>query len=96
MGVRKSNVTTVTLVIFTASMPTIETVETRHDKAATMTCFVPTVKNTQQSTSSGLVKKATKLRRRVSMGMTVMATIMTVTGMVLMAHISRLVLEDTN
>ena len=33
--VRKSNVTTVTLVIFTTSMPTIETVETRHDKAAT-------------------------------------------------------------
>jgi len=39
-------------------MPTIETVETRHDKAATMTCSVATTKNTQQSTSSGLVKKA--------------------------------------
>ena len=42
-------------------MPTIETVETRHDdKAATMTCSVATTKNTQQSTSSGLVKKATE------------------------------------
>eukprot|EP00957_Ditylum_brightwellii_P141017 10743124-Ditylum_brightwellii.AAC.1 len=39
-------------------MPTIETVETRHDNAATMTYSVATTKNTQQSTSSGLVKKA--------------------------------------
>eukprot|EP00957_Ditylum_brightwellii_P105724 8062662-Ditylum_brightwellii.AAC.1 len=95
-------------------MPTIETVETRHDKAATTTCSVATVKNTQQPTSSGLVKKATKHRRRVSMGMTVTvtvtvtgmtvtatimtvaATIMMVMGMAVTAHISRLVLEDTN
>eukprot|EP00957_Ditylum_brightwellii_P193111 14703414-Ditylum_brightwellii.AAC.1 len=69
-------------------MPTIETVETRHNKAATMTCFVATAKNTQQSTFSGIVKKTTKHWRRVSMGMmvtatimTVAATIMTVTGM---------------
>ena len=42
-------------------MPTIEMVETRHDnKAATMTCYVATTKYTQQSTSSGLVKKATE------------------------------------
>ena len=41
-------------------MPTIETVKTRHDKAATMTCSVATTKNTQQSISSGLVKKATE------------------------------------
>eukprot|EP00957_Ditylum_brightwellii_P164088 12493864-Ditylum_brightwellii.AAC.1 len=69
-------------------MPTIEKVETRHDKAATMTCFIATAKNTQQSTSSGLMKKASKHQRNVSMGMTVTATIMavaatimTVTGM---------------
>eukprot|EP00957_Ditylum_brightwellii_P131182 10005700-Ditylum_brightwellii.AAC.1 len=37
---------------FKASMPTIETVETHHDKAATTTCSVTSVKNTQQSTSS--------------------------------------------
>eukprot|EP00957_Ditylum_brightwellii_P184773 14073566-Ditylum_brightwellii.AAC.1 len=74
-----------------------------------MTCSVVTVKNTQQSTSSGLVKKATIHQRRVltsmmvtATGMTVMATIMTVaatimtvTGMAVMAHISCLVLEDT-
>eukprot|EP00957_Ditylum_brightwellii_P157906 12019662-Ditylum_brightwellii.AAC.1 len=42
-------------------MPTIETVETCHDnKTATMTCSVTTTKYTQQSTSSGLVKKATE------------------------------------
>ena len=105
----------ITLVIFTASMSTIEMVETCHDKAATITCFITTVKNTQQSTSSGLVKKATKHRRMVPTGMTVTATgmtvtgmtvmatimtvaatIMTVTGMAVTAHISRLVLEDTN
>eukprot|EP00957_Ditylum_brightwellii_P170528 12980794-Ditylum_brightwellii.AAC.1 len=80
-------------------MPTIETVETCHDKAATMTCFVATVKNTQQSTCSGLVKKATKHQRMVLTGMTVMATgmtvaatIMTVTGMAVTAHIPCLVL----
>eukprot|EP00957_Ditylum_brightwellii_P038880 2938267-Ditylum_brightwellii.AAC.1 len=72
-------------------------VKTRHDKAATATCFVTTAKSTQQSTSSGLVKKATKYQRRVltetatgitAMGITVtatimmvVATIMTVTGM---------------
>eukprot|EP00957_Ditylum_brightwellii_P098384 7495723-Ditylum_brightwellii.AAC.1 len=98
-------------------MPTIETVKTCHEKAATMTCSVATVKSTQQSTSFGLVKKATKHQKRVSTGMTVMATvmkviamvmtvtatimtvaatIMTVTGMAWMAHISSLVLEDTN
>eukprot|EP00957_Ditylum_brightwellii_P086767 6602515-Ditylum_brightwellii.AAC.1 len=84
-------------------MPTIEKVKTRHDKAATMTCSIATVKNTQQSTSSGLVKKVTKHWRRVSMGMmvtakgmAVAATIMTVTGMAVMVHISCLVLEDTN
>eukprot|EP00957_Ditylum_brightwellii_P044143 3349488-Ditylum_brightwellii.AAC.1 len=70
-------------------MPTVETVETRHDKAATMTCSVATAKNTQQSTSLGLVKKATKHRRRVSMGMTVTVTGMTVmvTGMTVTATI---------
>eukprot|EP00957_Ditylum_brightwellii_P013166 994335-Ditylum_brightwellii.AAC.1 len=91
-------------------MPTIETVETRHDKASTVTCSVATTKNTQQPTSLGLVKKATKHRRRVLMGMkvtamgmtvtatimTVAAMIMTVTGMAVTAHISRLILEDTN
>ena len=35
LDIRKSNITKVALVFFTASMPTIETVETRHDKAAT-------------------------------------------------------------
>eukprot|EP00957_Ditylum_brightwellii_P021889 1650662-Ditylum_brightwellii.AAC.1 len=35
-------------------------VETRHNKAVTMTCSVATTKNTQQSTSSGVVKKATE------------------------------------
>eukprot|EP00957_Ditylum_brightwellii_P182974 13936770-Ditylum_brightwellii.AAC.1 len=74
-------------------------VKTRHNKAATMTCFVATIKNTQQSTSSGLLKKATKHRRMVSTGMTVMATIMTVAAtimtvmvMVVTAHIPHLVL----
>eukprot|EP00957_Ditylum_brightwellii_P069347 5264608-Ditylum_brightwellii.AAC.1 len=78
-------------------MPTIETVKTCHKKAATMTCSVATVKNTQQSTSSGLMKKEMKRQRRVStetatgimaMIMTVAATVMTVT-----AHIPRLILE---
>eukprot|EP00957_Ditylum_brightwellii_P101908 7767425-Ditylum_brightwellii.AAC.1 len=84
-------------------MPTIETFETHHNKAATMTCSVATIKSTQQSTSPGLVKKATKHWRMVSMVMTVTApimtlatTIMTVTGMALTAHIPRLILEDTN
>eukprot|EP00957_Ditylum_brightwellii_P014099 1063539-Ditylum_brightwellii.AAC.1 len=62
-------------------MPTIETVKTCHDKAATITCFITTVKNTQQSTSLGLVKKTTKHQRMVSTGMAVMATGMTVTVM---------------
>eukprot|EP00957_Ditylum_brightwellii_P194580 14821395-Ditylum_brightwellii.AAC.1 len=68
-----------------------------------MTCSVTPAKNTQQSTFSWLVKKATKHQRRVSMGMmvtamgmTVTAMIMTVTGIAVTAHISRLVLEDTN
>eukprot|EP00957_Ditylum_brightwellii_P019469 1469022-Ditylum_brightwellii.AAC.1 len=68
-----------------------------------MTCSVATVKSTQQSTFSGLVKKATKHWRRVSTSMTVTATVMTVAatimmvaGMELTAHISHLVLEDTN
>eukprot|EP00957_Ditylum_brightwellii_P026837 2029301-Ditylum_brightwellii.AAC.1 len=70
-------------------------VKTPHNKAATMTCSVATIKNTQQSTFSRLVKKATKHQRRVLPGMTVTAagmmvtakimtlaaTIMTVTGM---------------
>eukprot|EP00957_Ditylum_brightwellii_P109497 8350933-Ditylum_brightwellii.AAC.1 len=85
-------------------------VKTRHDKAATMTCSVAIIKSTQQSTSSRLVKKATKHLRRVSTVMTVTATvmmvtgtimtlatmIMTVTGMALTAHIPHLVFEDTN
>eukprot|EP00957_Ditylum_brightwellii_P058467 4433771-Ditylum_brightwellii.AAC.1 len=37
-------------------MPTIQTVKTHHNKAATTTCSVTTVKNTQQSTSSGLIE----------------------------------------
>eukprot|EP00957_Ditylum_brightwellii_P057552 4363891-Ditylum_brightwellii.AAC.1 len=45
-------------------MPTIETVETCHDKAATTTCSVDTIKNTWQSTSSGLMKEM-KCQRRV-------------------------------
>eukprot|EP00957_Ditylum_brightwellii_P129150 9851034-Ditylum_brightwellii.AAC.1 len=55
-------------------MPTTETVKTRHDKAATTSCSVTSVKNTQQSTSLGLMKKATKHRMGIStetvMGMT--------------------------
>eukprot|EP00957_Ditylum_brightwellii_P099742 7597985-Ditylum_brightwellii.AAC.1 len=47
-------------------MPTIETVKTCHNKAATTTCSVATIKNTQQSTSSGLMKKEMKCQRRVS------------------------------
>eukprot|EP00957_Ditylum_brightwellii_P166953 12709126-Ditylum_brightwellii.AAC.1 len=71
-------------------MPTIETVKTHHNKAATMTCSVATIENTQQSTSSGLMKKEMKHQRRVSTetatgitatSMTVVATIMTVMGM---------------
>eukprot|EP00957_Ditylum_brightwellii_P051552 3909445-Ditylum_brightwellii.AAC.1 len=66
-----------------------------------MTCSVVTVKNTQQSTSSGLMKKETKCQRRVSTEMTtgitatsmaVAATIMMVMGMAVTAHIPRLVL----
>eukprot|EP00957_Ditylum_brightwellii_P129205 9854785-Ditylum_brightwellii.AAC.1 len=76
-------------------MPTIETVETHHDKAATTTCSVDTVKSTRQSASSGLMKE-TKHQRRVltemvmgitARSMTVTATGMTVTltGMTVMA-----------
>eukprot|EP00957_Ditylum_brightwellii_P089734 6834524-Ditylum_brightwellii.AAC.1 len=75
-----------------------------------MTCSIDTVKKSQQSTSLGLMKKATKHQMRVSTGMTVMATsmtvtatimtvaatIMTVTGMAVTAHISHLVLEGSN
>eukprot|EP00957_Ditylum_brightwellii_P134158 10228393-Ditylum_brightwellii.AAC.1 len=71
-------------------MPTIETVETRHDKAAAMTCSITTIKSTQQSASSRLVKKATKHWRRIltamtvtATGMTVMATIMTVAATIM-------------
>eukprot|EP00957_Ditylum_brightwellii_P085583 6509942-Ditylum_brightwellii.AAC.1 len=64
-------------------MPTIETVKTHHDKAATMTCSMTTTKNTQQLTFSGLVKKAIKHQRRVSMGMPVTATGMTVTATIM-------------
>eukprot|EP00957_Ditylum_brightwellii_P181915 13859016-Ditylum_brightwellii.AAC.1 len=64
-------------------MPTIEKVKIRHDKAATMTCFVATAKNTQQSTSSGLIKKAAKHQRNVLLGMTVMAAGMTVTATIM-------------
>eukprot|EP00957_Ditylum_brightwellii_P149714 11401096-Ditylum_brightwellii.AAC.1 len=80
-------------------MPTIETVKTRHDKAVTTTCSIANIKNTQQSTSSGLMKKATKHQRRVSTEMvtgimvtimTMAATGMTVMGMAVTAHISRL------
>eukprot|EP00957_Ditylum_brightwellii_P149469 11382655-Ditylum_brightwellii.AAC.1 len=86
-------------------MPTIETFETHHDKAATTTCSIATIENTQQSTSSWLIKKVTKHQRRVStetvLGITVAvmmvtAAIMTATGMVVTAHISRHVLEGTN
>eukprot|EP00957_Ditylum_brightwellii_P177426 13514717-Ditylum_brightwellii.AAC.1 len=87
-------------------------VETCHDKAVTTTCSVATIKDTQQSTSSGLMKKAAKHQRRVSTEtatgitatgmmvaatiMMVAATIMMVTGIAVTAHISRLILEDTN
>ena len=43
IDVRKSNVTKVMLVFFTTSLPTIETVETRHNKAATTTATGMTV-----------------------------------------------------
>jgi hypothetical protein len=43
IDVRKSNVTKVMLVFFTTSLPTFETVETRHDKAATTTATGMTV-----------------------------------------------------
>eukprot|EP00957_Ditylum_brightwellii_P088122 6712561-Ditylum_brightwellii.AAC.1 len=71
-------------------MPTIETVKTRDNKAATMTYFIATVKNTRQSTSSWLMKKETERQKRVSTEMamgitatnlTVMVTGMTVMGM---------------
>eukprot|EP00957_Ditylum_brightwellii_P068491 5199469-Ditylum_brightwellii.AAC.1 len=66
-------------------MPTIETVKTRHNKAATTTCSVATIKNTQYSTSSGLMKKETKRQWRVStemaVGMIVMSMTVTATGM---------------
>eukprot|EP00957_Ditylum_brightwellii_P202225 15329164-Ditylum_brightwellii.AAC.1 len=77
-------------------MGTIETIKTHHDKAATMTCSVATAKNTQQSTSSDLMKKGTKYRRRVltetatgitTMSMTVTATGMAVTIMTVVATI---------
>eukprot|EP00957_Ditylum_brightwellii_P059173 4490589-Ditylum_brightwellii.AAC.1 len=43
----------------------MQTVKTCHDKAATMTCSIIAVKNTRQSTSSGLMKKETQCQRRV-------------------------------
>eukprot|EP00957_Ditylum_brightwellii_P050004 3790422-Ditylum_brightwellii.AAC.1 len=64
-----------------------------------------TVKNTQQSTCSGLMKKETKRQRRVltetatgmtATSMTVTATIMAVAGMAVTAHTPRLVLKDTD
>eukprot|EP00957_Ditylum_brightwellii_P197102 15016741-Ditylum_brightwellii.AAC.1 len=71
-------------------------VEACHDKAVTTICSIATVKNTQQSTSSGSIKNETKRQRRVlietAMGITVMATSMTVTGMAVTAHIPHLVL----
>eukprot|EP00957_Ditylum_brightwellii_P034690 2629412-Ditylum_brightwellii.AAC.1 len=79
--------------------------KTRQDKAATTTCSVATIKNTCQSTSSGLIKKETKHQRRrqklrvlteMAMGMTVTATSMMVTGMEVTAHIPHLVLKVTN
>eukprot|EP00957_Ditylum_brightwellii_P105882 8075001-Ditylum_brightwellii.AAC.1 len=93
-------------------MPTIEMVKTQHDKAATTTCSFASIKNTQQSISSGFMKKTTKHQRRVltetvtgimamimmvaGMDLMVTATIIMVTGMAVTAHISCLVLEDTN
>eukprot|EP00957_Ditylum_brightwellii_P113623 8662893-Ditylum_brightwellii.AAC.1 len=70
-------------------MPTIQMVKTCHDKAATTTCSITTVKNTQQSTSSGLMKKETKCQRSI--------LIKTVTGitamsMMVMAHIPCIIL----
>eukprot|EP00957_Ditylum_brightwellii_P110246 8408715-Ditylum_brightwellii.AAC.1 len=41
-------------------------VETRHNKAATTICFVATIKNTQQSTSSVLMKKEMKRQKKGS------------------------------
>eukprot|EP00957_Ditylum_brightwellii_P140835 10728122-Ditylum_brightwellii.AAC.1 len=63
-------------------MPTIQTVKTRHDKAATRTCSVATIKNTRRSTSPGLMKKETKHQRKV---LTETATGITATSMIVMA-----------
>eukprot|EP00957_Ditylum_brightwellii_P009594 723648-Ditylum_brightwellii.AAC.1 len=75
-------------------MPTIQTVKTCHDKAMTMNCSIATIKNTQQSTSSDLMKKETKCQRRflTEMATGITATSMAVMGMVVMAHIPRLIL----
>eukprot|EP00957_Ditylum_brightwellii_P142683 10871735-Ditylum_brightwellii.AAC.1 len=77
-------------------MPTIEMVKTHHNKAATMTCSIATVKNTQQSTSSGLMKKEMKRQRRVSAetatGITATIMMVEATIMTMTAHIPRLVL----
>eukprot|EP00957_Ditylum_brightwellii_P047355 3597684-Ditylum_brightwellii.AAC.1 len=71
-------------------------VKTHHDKAATMTCSVTTIKNTRQSTSSGLMKKETKCQRRkqklnvsteMVTGMTVTSMTVTATGMTAAATI---------
>eukprot|EP00957_Ditylum_brightwellii_P157814 12012019-Ditylum_brightwellii.AAC.1 len=71
-------------------MPTIQTVKTRHNKAATTTCSIASIKNTRQSTSSWLMKKEMKCQRRVltetatgmmATGMTVAVMIMTAMGM---------------
>eukprot|EP00957_Ditylum_brightwellii_P208400 15357237-Ditylum_brightwellii.AAC.1 len=61
-------------------MPTIQMVGTCHDKAATTTCSIATIKNAQQSTSSGLMKKETNCQRRVltEMAMGITATCMIV------------------
>eukprot|EP00957_Ditylum_brightwellii_P128772 9823171-Ditylum_brightwellii.AAC.1 len=59
-----------------------------------MTCSIATVNNTRQSTSSGLMKKETKRQKMVltETAMDITATSMMVPGMVVMAHIPRLVL----
>eukprot|EP00957_Ditylum_brightwellii_P124148 9463614-Ditylum_brightwellii.AAC.1 len=76
-------------------MPTIETVKTCHNKAVTMTYSVATVKNTQQSTSSVLMKKETKHQRRVltemAMGKTVTSMTVTATSMAVVAMLMTVV-----
>eukprot|EP00957_Ditylum_brightwellii_P191107 14551226-Ditylum_brightwellii.AAC.1 len=85
-------------------MPTIEVVKTRHNKAATMTCCHYRQKHSTINLIR-VMKEEMKHQRRVStetatgITATVMAVavmIMMLTGMVVTAHIPRLILEDTN